>query len=594
MGKKGASSWLTAVKRAFRSPSKDSEKKPVGGTTRLREELERDEEEKREKRRWLFRKSSGHDHQQPPPPPPPPLAQQQQAEAEAASPAAMLEATTTAEQRHAIAVAVATAAAAEAAMATAHAVVEVARLAQPPPSFVRAHFAAVAIQTAFRGFLARRALRALKGLVKLQALVRGHNVRKQANMTLRCMEALVRAQARVRDQRVRLSQESYSSKASFSCDASLWEPTYLHEPVPAERRSLVCIWHPVRCIVSSKCFHQLRDGSYVADDPPQSIDEIKATIHDRMEAAMKREKALAYALSQQLWRSRRNLSSTSISIVEEQGDGTVCGEDGQGHSAWLDRFTPSRASWDHGCSNRDRRASTDQRDPIKTLEMDTARPSTCANPTTNYQKLQQLQAQAHHLAQHSSSSLQYFSSSYNQHYPHNYSPIATPSPVRTRPLQVRSASPRCGREEKASLSSAYTPRPSSYYYHHQPGDCATGPRHHHHTAATAVPNYMAATESAKAKLRSQSTPRQRLGAPPAERERERPAGSAKKRLSFPVPNPLYGDGGGGYLRSPSFKSAHGRLRAEHTSTMSSCTESLQGEVSPSSTTDLRRWLRSMK
>lgn len=52
---------------------------------------------------------------------------------------------------------------------------------------------------------ARKAHRALRGLVKLQALVRGFLVRKRAAATLLGMQALIRAQTSVRYQRARRS-----------------------------------------------------------------------------------------------------------------------------------------------------------------------------------------------------------------------------------------------------------------------------------------------------------------------------------------------------------------------------------------------------
>ncbi|KAB1201771.1 Protein IQ-DOMAIN 31 [Morella rubra] len=58
--------------------------------------------------------------------------------------------------------------------------------------------AAIKIQACFRGHLARRAFRALKSLVKLQAVVRGACVRRQARIATHCMHALARLQVRVR------------------------------------------------------------------------------------------------------------------------------------------------------------------------------------------------------------------------------------------------------------------------------------------------------------------------------------------------------------------------------------------------------------
>ncbi|KAE8693673.1 putative NAC domain-containing protein [Hibiscus syriacus] len=504
MGKKGGASWLNAVKRAFRSPTKESRDKKSNRKKDEPDHPEEDEEQKKkDKRRWIFRKPTIQQ----------PVFHQQTTLLVTAADEAVVVATE-----------------------------QAAPLIRPSNYAREHHYAAVVIQTAFRGYLARRAFCALKGLVKLQALVRGHNVRKQAKMTLRCMQALVRVQSCVLDQRMRLSHDG-SRKSAFSDTNSVLNSQYIQDI--SDRRSLVS-----------------KEGSSIADDwdeRPHTIEEVKAMLEHRKEADLKREKNLSRALSQQMRSARR---SPSIGDEDEL----------EGGPKWLNHRVPAKP-WD----NRGR-ASTDQRVSVKTVEMDSSQPYSYLAPNyrrTNSNQYHQHEAQYHN--QRPSSPM---------HRTQN-SPM-TPSPSKTRHVQVRSASPRCVRGDRSSVSSQTPSLRSNYHYTGRVDSHACGSGNN----AAMLPNYMAATESAKARIRSQSAPRQRSYTP--ERDRN---GSARKRLSFPVPEP-YGvrTGYGGYghnLRSPSFRSVTGsQLGLEQQSNYSSCyTESHGGEISPSSTSDLRRWLK---
>ncbi|KAJ0657701.1 putative IQ motif, EF-hand binding protein [Helianthus annuus] len=189
MGKK--SSWLSAVKKAL-SPSESKEKKDK-------------KSDKKSSKKYWFGKQRGLDQDF------------SQTETTLVNHVVISPPTETKlseaeneQTKHAYSVAYATAVAAEAAVAEAHAAAEVVRLTSTArlPGISTEEIAAIKIQAAYRGHLARRAVRAVRGLGRLKSLIQGQSVKRQAISTLKCMQTLARVQSQVRSRRILMSEEN--------------------------------------------------------------------------------------------------------------------------------------------------------------------------------------------------------------------------------------------------------------------------------------------------------------------------------------------------------------------------------------------------
>ncbi|KAL6991163.1 hypothetical protein U1Q18_009282 [Sarracenia purpurea var. burkii] len=135
--------------------------------------------------------------------------------------------------------------------------------------------AAIRIQTAFRAYRARKRLRYLKGIVRLRFLTQSHSVSKQASVALSYLHSWSRIQAQIRARRLSMVTEGRMRQKKLENQLKL--EAKLHE--------LEVEW----------C-----GGS-------ETMEEILSRIHHREAAAVKRERALAYAFSHQ-WRANSNSS----------------------------------------------------------------------------------------------------------------------------------------------------------------------------------------------------------------------------------------------------------------------------------------------
>ncbi|XP_047319278.1 protein IQ-DOMAIN 14-like [Impatiens glandulifera] len=86
----------------------------------------------------------------------------------------------------------------------------------PPPRIVsfrlqyQHHQSATKIQSAYRAYMARRSFKALRGLMRLQRMVKGQNVEKQTINTMKMMQLLVRVQTQIQSLRMVPKEEGKS------------------------------------------------------------------------------------------------------------------------------------------------------------------------------------------------------------------------------------------------------------------------------------------------------------------------------------------------------------------------------------------------
>uniref|UniRef100_A0A7N0V3U9 Uncharacterized protein n=2 Tax=Kalanchoe fedtschenkoi TaxID=63787 RepID=A0A7N0V3U9_KALFE len=247
----------------------------------------------------------------------------------------LTEAESSDEKNQAYNVAVAEPLVAEAAEVSPQPAVEVVRLPNLTSIYGKSkeNVAAIKIQTAFRGHMARRAMmRASRGLVRLKSLVQGSCIKRQTTSTLQCMQTLARVQSQIRARRIRMSEENKALQRQLQ---------QKHEKEMEKMKLTIGEdWN----------------------DSTKSKEKLEASLRHRQEAALRRERALAYAhAQQQKWRNASKTPNPTIMDPVNPHWGW----------SWLDRWMAARP-WESSGTAEDSSGRSSVIRPLSVAEISKA------------------------------------------------------------------------------------------------------------------------------------------------------------------------------------------------------------------------------
>ncbi|KAG8369409.1 hypothetical protein BUALT_Bualt14G0008100 [Buddleja alternifolia] len=333
---------------------------------------------------------------------------------------------------------------------------EISYVQRAEPTLRNQHLSATKIQAAYRGYMARRSFRALKGLVRLQGVVRGQNVKRQTMNAMKQMQLLVRVQTQIQSRRIQMfenQQQAHTNDNDVESTFSKWTFNQMSEAGNNED------W----------------------DDSSLTKEEVEKRLQKKVEAVIKRERAMAYAYSHQLWKANPKSA---------QGPPDMRSNGYPWWWNWLERQLPPPSASHHGQT------------PFRNVTL------TPPRPVSEYKASPLLKHRNFTFDNHESLTPRSSWSPFPARSKQFHTPSRTPPPPNTSRF-INYSKPRRG-----------VANSSTYDIPLRDDSSLTS------CPPFSVPNYMSPTVSAKAKVRTNSNPKERLMGTPSN--------GSKRRFSFPL------------------------------------------------------------